>query len=254
MTNSLNPMPVLSGMLDACRDWREWFKGLDNIREEGGITGLVNSNCHWLCLCRRQDLPIEFAAAFGDLSEPGRASAPGDVMCLVKEHMSDSELSQKPFCLLRGGSSMLMQSPRGPAEWEPRNELLPDDVRGLTRLCGKVRKVLPTRSAAASYLEEYMSKPRSPSAPPKDLCLFSHQCCRARQSLGPALSGATQNASVPDDEIRIVSVRRRKPQHCAALNMPLHAWVTFRSSQGVSVETAVQEWNGWHLAARGLGQ
>ena len=149
MTSSLSPTVVLSGMIDACRNWRSWLMGLDNIPEQEGITGLVTSNCHWLSFCRRQDLPMEIAAVYGNLAEPGMASAPGDVMRLVKTHMSDADLSQKPFCFLRGGSSNLMANPRGPAFWEARVEFNDDDKRNMRRLCEKIRRIMPSRAAAA---------------------------------------------------------------------------------------------------------
>ena len=60
-----------------------------------------------------------------------------------------------------------------------------------------------------------------------------------------------QNQSVSDNELRMVTVRRRKAAMPSA-NMPLQSWVSFRVAQGVDVAQAVQEWNGWQLAARGI--
>ncbi len=241
-------------MIDACRDWRAWLRGLDNVPEQDGITGLVTSNCHWLAFCRRQDVPIECAAIYGDLSEPGITSALGDVMCLVKEYMSDAALAQRPFCCLRAGASNLLPNPTGPVEWEKRNELKREEKQGISRLCDKIRRILPLRCGAATYMEEYMAKPLTPSEPPRRLQLFSHVTSQTSRSLGPALTGAVEHASVPDDDVRMVGVRRRKAaMPCAdSRSMPLHSFVAFRCQQGVAVEQAVQEWNGWQIAARGL--
>ena len=249
MSKILSPTPVLAGMLEACRDWRQWLMGLDAIPEVNGITGLVTSNCHWLAFCRRKDLPIDIAAQYGDLTEQGLVSAPGDIMCLVKEFMSDSALSQKPFCLIRSGSSNLLPDPGGPQHWEPRKEFERDDKKDLQRLCGKIRKVLPLRSAAASYIEEWMSKPRTPCQPPQALRLLSHRCSQAKASFGPALANALQNHNASEDQLGVLVVRRRRQGSRTDINMPLSSWVSFRVTQGVSVEYAVEEWNGWQLAA-----
>ena len=144
MSKILSPTPVLAGVLESCRDWRQWLVGLDAIPEVNGITDLVTSNCHWLAFCRRKDLPIDIAAQYGDLTEQGLVSAHGDIMCLVKEFMSDSALSQKPCCLIRSGSSNLLPDPGGPQHWEPRKEFERDEKKDLQRLCGKIRKVLPS--------------------------------------------------------------------------------------------------------------
>ena len=137
MSHCLRPLPVLSGMLDACRDWRKWLTGLDDIPTYGR-TGLVTSNCDWLALCRREDVPVECAAIYGDLGEPGITSAPGDVMRLVKEYMSDPAWSQRPFCFLRAGASNLLPNPEGPLEWEPRREHDDSAVQAMRRLCDKI--------------------------------------------------------------------------------------------------------------------
>ena len=253
MSHCLRPLPVLSGMLDASRNWSEWLQGLDNIPKDEGLTGLVSSNCHWLALCRREDVPVECAAIYGDLTEPGITSAPGDVMCLVKEYMSDAALSQKPFCFLRAGASNLLPNPEGPPDWEPRNRLQADEVQGMERLCRKIRKILPLRSFAATYMEEYMAKPLVPSQGPSPPKFLTRVSCRQARSLGPALAAALRDESVPDDSVRFVGVRRRKSaMPCAnSANMPLSSWVSFRSQQGVAVDQAVQEWNGWQVYARG---
>jgi len=252
MSHSLRPLPVLSGMLDACRNWRHWLKDLDNMPDDG-LTGLVTSNCHWLGLCRRQDVPIECAAMYGDLQEPGITSSPGDVMCLVKEYMSDAALSQRPFCFLRAGASNLLANRDGPAQWEPRNELAADEIAGMRRLCGKIRKILPMRSAACSYMEQYMMKPLVPSQGPSRLNFLTHVCSQTARSLGPALASAVRDASVPDDDVRMVGVRRRRRAmpNASHTNMPLQSFVSFRCNQGVTVDQAVQEWNGWQLVASG---
>ena len=200
---------------------------------------------------------MECAAIYGDLVEPGITSAPGDVMCLVKEYMSDAALSQRPFCFLRSGASNLLPNPEGPEDWEPRNELHAKEVQAMRRLCSKIRKILPLHSHAATYMEEYMAKPLRPSQGPSPLIFFTHVSSRAARSLGPALAAAVRDESVPDDaDIRIVGIRRRKSaMPCAdRANMPLPSWVSFRSQQGVAVEQAVQEWNGWQVVARGLAR
>ena len=58
MSKILSPTPVLAGMLEACRDWRQWLMGLDAIPEVNGITGLVTSNCHWLAFAGGKICPL----------------------------------------------------------------------------------------------------------------------------------------------------------------------------------------------------
>ena len=110
---------------------------------------------------------------------------------------------------------------------------------------------MPLRAAAACYVTEYMAKPHTPTQPPPELSIIAHLGNQASQSLWPALAGAMQNQSVSDNELRMVTVRRRKAAMPSA-NMPLQSWVSFRVAQGVDVAQAVQEWNGWQLAARGI--
>ena len=229
------------------------MRELDNVPDKDGLTGLVNSNCHWLALCRREDVPMELATIYGDMGEEGITSAPGDVMCLVKEYMSDAAVMQRPFCFIRAGASNLMENPESPPEWEPRGALDPKEVSAMERLCQKIRQSLPLRSHAATYMEEYMAKPVLPTQGPPVMKFITHVTSRAGRSLGPALAAGLQDESVPDDSVFLVGVRRRmQPMPCAdRANMSLPTWVSFRSRQGVLVDQAVQEWNGWQVVARG---
>jgi len=94
MSAFLRPLPVRSGMLDICRDWRSWLEPLDDIPKRDGIVGLKTANVHWLCFTRRRDLPLDVAAVT-ELPANGGVS-PNDVMLMCKEYMSSANLMQTP--------------------------------------------------------------------------------------------------------------------------------------------------------------
>ncbi len=247
MARNLNPLPVTSGMVETCRDFRAWLEPLDEIRPDD-LKGLMTSDAHWFAFVRRADLPIEVAARTP--VEP--ASAPGDVMMLVKRHMSDHNLAQEPLKFLRAGASCVLPCPRGPSKWEPRHPLTDEETRGFERLCRKVLDTLPSRAGAVGYIQDWMRKPRAPPQAPPPLQLLTHRCRRDSAAIGLVLEDALAGGHVAS-EPRLVTLKRRRHPEGARLQLPLGQYVNFRVSQGVSADDAVQEWQGGQHWPTGRG-
>ncbi len=242
MAARIRPTPVKSGILDACRDWREWLEPLDDIKSKRGLEGLMASDCHWLCFCRRRDLHPNCAAVS---PAPGSDSSPGEVVLQAKRYMSDNALMQPPFVMLRAGASVHLQPPTGPGAWQQRHELT--DADAIHRLCRKILDTLPSRSAAVEYLRNWMARPRLPEEPPTSAAVLSHRFGDA--AAGGAAWQVFAEALRPDPaddepQVALVVKRRRGNEGQRHVAVPLPVYVDFRTSQGISVQEAVKEWNG----------
>ena len=251
MESRIHRTPVKSGMLHAVRDWRLWLKDLDDIKSQRGLEGLMTSDCHWLCFCRRRDLHPDCAAV---VSAPGSDDSPDDVVLQIKRYMSDSELSQPPFVMLRAGASVHLQPYAGPGTWQTRTPIDNVLVDALNRLCKKVLKTVPSRAGVVGYLQRWMAAPRVPPVPPICPAILTH-------SFGTAVAGGAAwqvfgealrpdpTDDAPRSTVVVKRCRGAGAQRHADVALP--AYVEFRVSQGVSVHDAVQEWNGGQvLSAR----
>jgi len=211
---------------------------------------IVNSNMHFIAFLRRSDLPVDVSA----VPAPRETSAPGDVMAMVKQYISDQHLSQPPFQFLRAGASMLLPSPSGPPTWLPRTAFTDADDAGFERLSEKVAKYMRSKMAALQYLRDWRNKPRVPEGVPPAPMLFSHAC----GSNGPSWKAALEQAVCSSvDDFQLMSVKRRRLSGGRRIDMPLHEYLLSRTAQGIAVEQAVQEWNGGQLAqstASGVGR
>lgn len=204
---------------------------------------IMNSNMHFIAFLRRSDLPVDVSAVPAP-GGPHETSAPGDVMAMVKEYISDQHLLQPPFQFLHAGASMLLPIPSGPPTWLPRKAFTSADDVGFERLSEKVATYMRSKMAALQYLRDWRNKPRVPEGVPPAPLLFSHTC---------NLNGLTWNAALeqavcsPVDDFQLMSVKRRRLSGGRRIDVPLHEYLLSRTTQGIAVEQAIQEWNGGQL-------
>jgi hypothetical protein len=248
MAGHLKPLPVMSGLLDAVRDWKAWLTPLDDIDPKTGISGLMTSNTHWLCFARRTDLPVELALA----STPalgGDGSLPGDVVCMAKEYMSSPALMQNVFTVCRAGRSSLL--PEAPTSWTSRKPFTRQEHDDAARLAAKVQQYLPERIAAVRYIEQWMAQPATPSGAPTVPAILQHRWHHQQHSdaIGPVLERAVLEGAT--GEPRLLAIKRRKST-LRGIDLPLAAYVAFREAQGISTAHAVEEWNGAQIVNRSV--
>ena len=241
ISSHLNPLPVLAGMLDNTRDWKNWLAPLDDIHHKTGVENIMNSGMHWIAFSRRSDVVVGVP-----MEEVGLASAPGDVMAMVKRFMSDGQLCQPAFTFIRAGASSLLPHPTGPNTWVPRDAFTTIDHNNFTRFSGKVHRLLRGKIGALQYLKDWMGKPVQPNTPPDAPLCFQARSVAQGQDFATALEQAVR---VGQDEFRPIGVKRRRVDAShRRIDMPLPQYLETRSSQGVSIEQAVQEWNGGQLS------
>ena len=179
---------------------------LDNIVVKTGVENIMNSDMHFIAFLRRTDLPVEP----GMVPAPGgpcETSAPGDVMALVKQYISDKHVSQPPFVFLRAGASMLMPDVSGPPRWAPRYAFTKDDDKNFKNLSWKVEKLMQAKMPALQYLRDWRDKPRRPEDAPSMLLIFNHTCVTIGLSWHTAFDQAVCR---PVDDFKLMSVKRRQ--------------------------------------------
>ena len=243
MSAFLRPLPVRSGMLDICRDWRSWLEPLDDIPKRDGIVGLKTANVHWLCFTRRCDLPLDVAAVT-ELPASGGVS-PNDVMLMCKEYMSSANLMQAPCVFLNSGASNVMPNPTCPPAWETRIPFSQEAKHDAERLWTKVHRLLPQRSRAVEYMKEWMARPGLPAGQPSTPLILDrrYHLDTLGEPIGVVLERAIMHGST--GEPKLLRVKRRKPGlKIPCEEMPLASWIRFREGQGIGVLEAAQEWNG----------
>ena len=86
----------------------------------------------------------------GNIVNLDAATRPDDVVILAKSYMSDRQLSQEPFQVLRGDTTVDVNGPRGALGAKPRD-------RGNISECSKMRYVLPVylHSFRGQFLDRF---------------------------------------------------------------------------------------------------
>ena len=241
MAQRIEANSVCAGTLDAIRDWTTWLSDFDDVPNKSGIVGI--RAVHWFCFLRRRDLPLECA---GQVAGPtlGSPTNPNDVMLMCKEFMSDLQLLQPPELMVRAGACAKLQ-PTGPTTWEARKDI---DTQQITRLCNKIERTMPLHIGAATYLRQWMTKPRVTEPAPGSLEIMSLRFgeASAGYEFGKVFGAALQAEARPATA-HITMKRRRINGGHFRLTASMPAYVDFRQSHGVTVEEAVAEWNGAQL-------
>ena len=247
MSGHLRPLTVRSGIVDITRDWKAWLEPLDDIpvNPRAGISGLMTSNVHWLCLTRRSDLPLDVTATSAsgdDIENP----APGDIVVMAKEYMSSPGLHQAAFAFCRAGASNRLPHPVCPPAWCPRFPFTDKDHREAQRFGDKVLRLLPERAAAVQYMRDWMAKDVLPSEAPAvpKILLHRYAAQTAGDAIGLVLERATVQGTVSAPKLLQVKRRKVSLQGNSTLDVPLPSYVAFRECQGIPTMDAVQEWNG----------
>lgn len=240
VTRTMKDIPVRSGMLDAVRDWKQWLGPLGGVDPHNGLVGIMS--VHWMCFMRRKDIPI---SVIRDVA-PASGSGPNDVMLLCKEYMSDGCCSQPPVLMLQAGASSALRPQTGPLMWEGRTNI---PMSKIDTLCGKIEKYMPAHVGCAEYLRDWARKPRMHDPPPRALDCMRHNYGRALpgHDFATAFSealGRRQHCPAPK---ALVVKRKRVNKDDAPWSVSLPHYVNARCSQGISVDDAVNEWNGGRL-------
>ena len=219
---------------------------LDGILAKSGLEGLVKADCHWLCFCRRHDLHPDCVPV---APTAGSAISPNDVILQAKRFMSDSELSQPPFVMLRAGASVHLHPPTGPSNWVRRKPI--ENAESIERLCRKLSAGYPSRTAAVTYLQQWLASPREPLGPPAPSPILAHRygVAVAGKAVWQVFGDALRPEPVPEAPLPQMVVKRRRGSTAGRqhVSVALPEYIDSRVSQGVSVRDAVLEWNGRNI-------
>ena len=163
-----------------------------HIHHKTGVENIMNSGMHWIAFSRRSDVVVGVP-----MEEVGLASAPGDVMAMVKRFMSDGQLCQPAFTFIRAGASSLLPHPTGPNTWVPRDAFTTIDHNNFTRFSGKVHRLLRGKIGALQYLKDWMGKPVQPNTPPDAPLCFQARSVAQGQDFATAASSASWPGRIP---------------------------------------------------------
>jgi len=250
MVKHLSPTPVFTGLIREVRAWQKWLAPLDSIPVKDGVTGLsLRGSSHFFAYCRRKDVPLNYARNV----RPELCMDPNDVVVLEKEYMSSNDLRQPVFRFCHVGASWRL--PTAPEEWHPRSKFTPEFVSGLNTLVELVRAHYPDKENAVMYLQSWLDAPRCPTHHPPNPKILTYQLQSGNAisvPIGTAIVAAVVEQSGYHKAMNVRRIGGAKAGWQAAADMikevPLHVWISFKQSLGVSAHQATMEWHGARTA------
>lgn len=238
MEGLLGREAVVVETLDFVRDWKAWEAPLD-LRFKGIANGPGSQ--HLYRFWRRDCIPHD---QLQHVPESCAAGLPGDVLMEVRQFMADNAPCQPFELVLRQGEGDLLDP--APAAVLPRRPIAPAARRQVMSLVRKLGVHYPERARAREYLSDWCNRDSTDGMNlPRDL-KFLREPSAALVDVDEPASRPLVTGEVP---ARLVSVQRPKRRPCAGLHNlpPFDAWLARRQAQGVSLEQAKQEWNGFAL-------
>jgi hypothetical protein len=234
---------VVVERLDFVREWKCWGEPLDiKFQGIGNGPGAQHLYRFW----RRSHVPMDLLK-WVPLPEAGSAGLPGDVLLEVRQFMASAEPCQDFELVLRQGEADLLEG--GPASLLPRRVLAPGALRLLQAFVRKLQVHFPERVRAVQYLCEWSTRSLTGGLTrPRTLGFLAGQ----PSVLQPASVWVPRPLATGELPARHVSVARLRKRRAVPEALPCFAtWLARRQAQGVSIEQAKREWNGFALM-RGL--
>jgi hypothetical protein len=238
MEGLLSKEEVVVETLDFVRDWKTWEAPLD-LRFKGIANGPGSQ--HFYRFWRRECIPH---TDLHNIPDSCAAGLPGDVLMEVKQFMADKVPCQPFDLVLRQGEADLLDP--APAAVLPRRPIEPATVKQVRTMARKMETHYPDRHRAREYLSEWCTRSSTNGMNlPRDLKFLREPAVCLLQVDEPALRPLA-TGEVP---ARLVSVQRpkRRPNAGADNLPPFEDWLARRQAQGVSLEQAKREWNGFAL-------
>jgi len=238
MEGLLDKEDVVVETLDFVRDWKGWEAPLD-LRFKGIANGPGAQ--HLYRFWRRECIPH---TDLHWVPESCAKGLPGDVLMEVRHFMaSDAPCQDYELVLHQGEADLLDPVPAGVL---PRRPIAPATVKQIQTFVDKLATHYPDRNRAREYLAKWCTRSSTNGMSlPRDL-KFLREPAACLVLVDEPAPRPLATGEVP---ARLVSVQRpkRRPDAGAHMLPSFNRWLARRHAQGVSLEQAQQEWNGFAL-------